>query len=157
MEKIELKLDESNELIFRVAIEGTNEKPSSIRFVCEDSDLSYMFAGKTGEHPGEILVAIPPMDKRMKDGVYEGRLEVIIEGKCISPLQVLTQFKPGVKIVAESVKHAEPAKLDLKVSASVSVASRKAETVERVREAATPTLRKPMTLAERYTQTKSKS
>jgi hypothetical protein len=72
MEKIDLKLDEDNELVFKVVIEGTTSPASSIRFVCA--------------------------------GIYESRLEVLIEGKYISPLQVLTQFNPGVKIVAETVQ-----------------------------------------------------
>lgn len=104
MEKIDLKLDEDNELVFKVVIEGTTSPASSIRFVCDDGAVSYMFKGSPGTEPGEVVVNVPPMDKKLSAGIYESRLEALIEGKYISPLQVLSQFNPGVKIVAETVQ-----------------------------------------------------
>ncbi len=118
MDELEIKLDEANELLFSVVIEGTSEKPSSIRFVCEDKDMSYMFNGTPGEEKGEISVIIPPMQKHLKEGSYESRLEVLIEGKYISPLQVKTRFKNTLKVVSEVVRVKRP---ELKVTASANV------------------------------------
>ena len=162
MEKIELKLDEANELLFKVVIEGTREPASAIRFVCEGEEFSYMFKGTTGDEPGEVRVIVPPMQDKLKEGLYEGRLEVLIEGKYLAPLQCLAQFKPGVKVVAESVQVAPQAtKHEIKATASVSVKARPvpAKPVEQstpvapIVEATKP-VQKFQTLAEKFGRTK---
>ena len=101
-DEIELKLDEDNEVLFRVAVEGTKE-PASVRFVCENGDVSYMFKGTSGEEPGEVKINVPPMQKQLAEGTYSSRLEVLIENKYFSPIQLNVRFKKGVSVVAEAV------------------------------------------------------
>lgn len=151
MDRLELKLDESNELIFSVAIEGTTEKPSAVRFVCEGDDMGFFFNGETTSEPREIKVVIPAMEGRLKEGTYPGRLEVLIDGKYISPLQALVDFRPGLKVVVESVKRidAAGAKPEVKTTASVIVKPKLSVEKPAVKVAGPPTL------AERYKQRKA--
>ncbi len=101
-DEIELKLDEDNEVLFRVAVEGTRE-PASVRFVCENGDVSYMFKGTVGEEPGEVKINVPAMQKQLAEGTYNSRLEVLIENRYFSPIQLNVRFKKGVSVVAEAV------------------------------------------------------
>jgi len=120
MERVELKLDEASDLTFKVMIEGTKESASEIRLICVGDDVSYVFKGSMTEEVNEVRVTVPTMKDKIKEGVYETKLEVIIEGRCISPLQFLTNFKEGVKVVAESVKIAEkPQSSGPQITASV--------------------------------------
>ena len=177
MERVELKLDEASDLTFKVMIEGTKESASEIRLICIGDDVSYVFKGAMTEEVNEVRVAVPSMKDKIKEGLYETKLEVIIEGRCISPLQFLTNFKEGVKVVAESVKIAEkPHSSGPQVTASVVgkpivvtkrvavVEERPKETVtkevqtEAVRPAAVVTeeVSQPVTLRQLYSTKKSK-
>lgn len=156
MEKLEFRLDEVNELLFKVVIEGTKERPSAIRFVCENGeDVSYMFKGKTGIEPGEILITIPAMEKVMKEGEYEGRLEVLIEGKYLSPLRVLTRFSPGVKVVAEAVE-SSVAKPEITARASVVMKQEKKSLDNIVVQKSDAPVISLVTLAEKYDRRSNK-
>lgn len=115
MDEIELKLDEDNELLFQVVIEGAREKPTAIRFVCDDGDVSYMFKGSNGSEPGEVKINVPAMLSKLKEGSYESRLEVLVDGKHIVPLELKTRFNRSLSVVAEAVKVVK--KQELKVTA----------------------------------------
>lgn len=147
MEKIELKLDENNELVFKILIEGTTEPATSVRFVCESDDgVSYMFNGFTTDEPGEIVVNVPPMKGRLGEGEYKSSLEMVVDGKYHAPLQVVSQFKSGVRVVAESVRRTEEKK-EFKPQVSVTqVKSKPAEQRQTV--PVVPTKR--VTLADKY-------
>lgn len=156
MEKIELKLDESNVLVFKLMIEGTREPATAIRFVCEaDESMSYMFRGETTDEPGEIRVTIPPMRDQISEGLYESRLEVVIEGKYLAPLSVMSQFKSGVRVVAESVRRVDqPSSLSpIKTAAVASVVS-VAQTKPPVKAPVTEAPLKRLTLADKYSKVK---
>lgn len=152
MEKIELKLDESNELTFKLMIEGTREPATAIRFVCEaDDNMSYMFKCETTDEPGEIRVTIPPMRDQLKEGIYESRLEVVIEGKYLAPLNVMSQFKSGVRVVAESIRRTEVVipqpGIKAAVTSAVSVTQKKQHVKPILVSESSP---KPITLADKY-------
>lgn len=103
-DNIELKLDEANELLFKVTIQGANAAPAKVRLVCENGDMSYMFAGQETDD-GEIRFVIPEMKGQLKEGEsYEGRVEVLIENRYFAPVEFDMTFKQSMKVVAEGVR-----------------------------------------------------
>lgn len=134
METVELKLEESNELLFRLAIEGTRSQPSTVRFVCESDDgMSYMFDGSNGSEPGEVKFIIPAMQKHLAEGNYTARLEVLVENRYFSPIELNVHFKKGIAVVAETVKRplVQQQNNDIKVS-STSIIAKPSNTVQNV-------------------------
>lgn len=103
MDDIELKIDQDNELTFDVMIEGTSNPPSVIRLMCEGNDFAYSFDGEIGDDG--VSVAIPPMNERMVPGSYNARLEMVIEGRYLVPIELPIRFKEAVKVTVEGVSH----------------------------------------------------
>ncbi len=104
-EKINLKLDEKNELLFKVMIQGTDAKTARIRLVCEgDDNISYAFSGKLTEN-GEIQFIIPEMKKYISGKKnYKSHVEVMVENRYFVPSTFELTFKESTKVVTESVK-----------------------------------------------------
>jgi hypothetical protein len=103
-EKTELRLDESNELFFKISIHGAEKSPDIIRLVCEAGDIAYSFIGKpTGE--GDVVrFVVPPMNNNVKRGqIYESRVEVIVDNHYFVPVKFNAEFTEPVKVVAESM------------------------------------------------------
>jgi hypothetical protein len=103
-DKTELRLDESNELFFKISIQGAEKRPETIRLVCEVGDVSYLFKGKaTGDHD-VVCFVVPPMKNSVKSGqLCEARVEVIVDDHYFVPVKFNAEFKEPVKVVAESV------------------------------------------------------
>ena len=98
----ELSLEETNDLTFSVAIEGTDDpniRPQ-VRLVFERGDRSYGFKGNW-DMEGEVNVTIPPMKGIFKEGTYQAHLEVIVADRYFKPLELPIRFKAPLKIVAE--------------------------------------------------------
>lgn len=102
MEIIDLDPEETNELMFRVQIEGIDPTPAKIRLVCEGSDAGYVFKSKAGPE-GLVRFEIPAMKGRIKEGTHAARVEVMIENKYFVPIEFEVNFKKKVSVVAESV------------------------------------------------------
>lgn len=102
MEIIDLDPEETNELMFRVQIEGIDPSPAKIRLVCEGSDAGYVFKSKPGPE-GLVRFEIPAMKDRIKEGSHSARVEVMIENKYFVPIEFELNFKKKVSVVAESV------------------------------------------------------
>lgn len=117
MDELEINIDERSEVAFKISIEGTRERPSSVRFVCETQDFDYMFKATDGGEAEEIKVVVPPMVGKIEEGTYNGRLEVLIGGKYISPLQTKVRFKQSVKIMAEVARPQAPAEPEIRITA----------------------------------------
>lgn len=47
LETIDLDIEESNELLFKVKVEGADPAPVKVRLVCESGDMAYMFNGQS--------------------------------------------------------------------------------------------------------------
>jgi len=105
METIELKLDESNDLTFKVVVQGAREADTSVRFVLEGRGMEYTLPGK---HlgAGEINVQVPSLRKVLDEGTYKGRLEVIADDRYFVPLQVNVDLKEALKVQAAVVTEA---------------------------------------------------
>lgn len=114
-ENLDIHLDESNELLFEIDVEGTLSKPSDIRFVINTSnDLSYMVKGKIDDQ-GKIRVIVPPLSGVIKEGSYDSTLEVLIDGKYFTPIEFSAQFKKSVLVVVEQKKNIPKMNIGVKV------------------------------------------
>jgi len=117
-EALNLDVEEQNELLFKVVVEGAEQAPASIRLICENTDgMSYMFKGTPINGEGVISFNLPPMVGKLKEGTYDGKVEVLIENKCFTPVQFKMNFKKTVKVVAEAVVPVQNRKQELKISA----------------------------------------
>lgn len=116
LETISLDMEEANDLAFKVHVEGATG-PATTRLVCEGTDVSYMFRGRsTGE--GVIEFTVPQMSNKIQEGTYMARVEVLVENRYFAPVQFQIHFKKAVKVFAEAVKVAKPVLTpEVKVSA----------------------------------------
>ena len=159
LETIDLDMEEANELLFKVKIEGADQAPVKVRMVCESGDLAFMFNGRTaGGGEGLVQFNLPVMRDKLKEGLYQARVEVLIENRYFAPVQFQVNFKKAIKVVAESVQFA-PRKVapEIKVSAAPvvkpkSVPVTPVASVQKVEREAPPTARAnaQMTLKERF-------
>ena len=102
MQRIDLDLDKENELIFKLSIEGTKPAKSTSRFLLEGKDYSLVFPASSINN-GEISIIIPTLEKVLDEGEYRGILEVVVDDRVFTPIQVDTEFKKSLKVVAETV------------------------------------------------------
>lgn len=118
LETIDLDMEESNELLFKVKIEGVDPAPAKVRLVCESGDLAYMFNGRSAGGDGLVQFNLPVMKDKLREGLYQARVEVLIENRYFAPVQFQVNFKKAVKVVAEAI-NVVPRKTapDVKVSA----------------------------------------
>lgn len=102
-EKIELIIDEKNELMFVMSIQGADTDANSVRLFCESDDMAYCFEGKSdGDH---IKFSIPRMKDKLKENIqYSAKIEVVIENKHFVPSEFDLVFKSNAKIFVEDVK-----------------------------------------------------
>jgi hypothetical protein len=114
-ENLNIRLDESNELLFEIDVEGTLSRPSDIRFVISAAaDLSYMIKGRIDEQ-GRIRVVVPPLEGKIKEGLHDSTLEILIDGKYFTPIEFSTQFKKSVNVVVEQKKNMPKINIGVKV------------------------------------------
>ena len=103
-ESVELDMEESNELAFKIKVEGAASSPAKVRLVCENGDMSYMFNGHGTGEDGVVQFVIPKMSDKLKEGEYLAKVEVLIENRYFSPVQFNINFKKAMKVMAEAVK-----------------------------------------------------
>jgi hypothetical protein len=103
IETVDLDVEESNELAFKIKVEGTANSPARVRLVCEGPDISYMFNGRGTNEDGVVQFIMPKMNDKLQEGIYQARVEVLIENKYFSPVQFQINFKKTVKVVAEAL------------------------------------------------------
>ena len=104
---IDLDIEDSNELLFKVRIEGTDPAPAKVRLVCESSngDISYLFNGCALNEDDLVQFNIPNMNNKLKEGNYKGRIEVLVENRYFTPVEFNINFKKTMKVVAEAVNN----------------------------------------------------
>lgn len=119
-EKMELRLDEENELFFKINVFGAERSPQIIRLVCESGDVSYTFKGRATNENDIVCFVVPAMKDAMKAGLYEAKVEVVVDNHYFVPVKFNADFKQPVKVVAESVVNqakkpvADPEKVTVK-------------------------------------------
>lgn len=103
-EVIELKLDEANELLFTMSIQGTDSNTANVRLFCESEEMSFVFEGHT-VNDEEIQFIVPRMKGQLRENTaYPGRIEVIVEDRHFTPVAFDIVFKPAAKVFVESMK-----------------------------------------------------
>lgn len=118
LETIDLDIEESNELLFKVKVEGADPAPVKVRLVCESGDMAYMFNGQSVGGDGLIQFNMPALNGKLKEGLYQARIEVFIDNCYFTPVQFQINFKKAVKVVAEAINVASrKATPEVKVSA----------------------------------------
>ena len=95
----QLFLDADNELAFSIEIEGAEDSSVKSQFIIEGPrGISLSFEGQASS--GEVLVEVPSLKGMVKEGVYDTRLEVIVDDRIFTPLEMRTTLKPSVKVEA---------------------------------------------------------
>ena len=132
-ETIDLDIDESNELAFKIKMEGASGMPAKVRLVCEGEDFSYMFNGYGTSEPETVQFVLPQMTSKLKEGSYKARVEVLVENRYFAPVHFQINFKKMVSVVAESIQvKPRDSQRDIKVSASPVVVSKPVPAVSQV-------------------------
>lgn len=101
IETIDLDVEDTNELLFKVNVEGNVSGPAHVRLVCESEDVSYMFNGHPSGEDGVVEFTIPKMP--IKEGTYNSKIEVLIENRYFVPVNFGINFKKAVKVFVESM------------------------------------------------------
>jgi len=127
VQDISLDLDKENELVFKLSVEGTKPAKVKNRLLIEADGFSLGFDA-TSMSDGEIAVIIPPLENMISEGVYNGTLEVIIDDKVFTPIELQADFKKSVSVVAEVVTRRRK---ETTVSVSPVISVNKREAVER--------------------------
>lgn len=105
-ESIDLDMEESNELLFKINVEGKVDSPAVVRLVCESDNISYMFDGQPTDVAGVIQFIVPKMHKRLNENsTCVSKVEVLIDDRYFVPVEFNINFKKTVKVFAESVSH----------------------------------------------------
>lgn len=126
-ETIELDLEESNDLTFKIKMEGAAAAPAKVRLVCEGEDFAYMFKGYGTGEDEVVQFTLPRMDKKITEGTYNARVEVLVDNRYFAPLQFNINFKKTLSVVAESIQVVRRAAApEVTVTAMPVVASRPA-------------------------------
>lgn len=118
LETIDLDIDDSSELLFKVKVEGT-EGQAKVRLVCESKDIDFMFAGSSVGYDDAIKFDVPSMKSKLKEGIYKSKVEVLVDNKYFVPVEFNINFKKTVQVVAESfqVINKQEKKSEISVSA----------------------------------------
>lgn len=103
-ETIDLDIEESNDLTFKIKLEGTAMSPAKVRLVCENEDFAYMFNGYGTGEDEVVQFTLPRMDKKISEGTYRARVEVLVDNRYFAPLQFQINFKKTLSVVAETIQ-----------------------------------------------------
>lgn len=99
MSDFDIFLDTDNELAFTVAIEGASTADVRSQFVLEGPrGINLCFEGRAAG--SEITVDVPSLKGIMQEGRYNSRLEVIVDDRVFTPLQMAANLKPAIKVEA---------------------------------------------------------
>lgn len=133
-ETIELDIEESNELAFKIKMEGAASSPAKVRLVCEGKDFSYMFNGYGTGEPEVVQFTIPQMSSKIQEGVYGARVEVLVENRYFAPVQFQINFKKTLSVVAEAIQVKPKAKhSEIKITATPVITTQKSAPVAQIK------------------------
>ena len=104
LETIDLDIEEANELLFKVKVEGVEQAPAKVRLVCEGGEMDYVFHGSPTRDEGVVQFVLPILKGKLKEGQYLSRVEVLIENRYFAPVQFNINFKQAIKVVAEAIR-----------------------------------------------------
>jgi len=102
MEPVNLDIDGTNELLFRVTVEGLKPSSTIVRLVCEGEGVLGMVFN--GSPEGDVVrFEVPRLRNVVPEGSYTGKIEVLFEGRYFNPIKFPIELRPTVRVVAESV------------------------------------------------------
>ena len=99
MSDIDLMLDEENELTFQLNIEGSRPADAKCRLRIDQNDISLVLEAEKYVN-GEVIVIVPPLKNIVSEGTHNLELEVIVDDKYFTPLQLTANFEKSVKVEA---------------------------------------------------------
>ena len=99
---IDLDLDNENEMMFKVQIEGTRPGQPLCRLMIEGSEMTHAINGDFLPN-SEVAILIPPLKGILKEGTYDSYLEVLVDDRVFIPLEMQVKFEETVKVVAEAI------------------------------------------------------
>lgn len=119
VETIDLDIEESNDLAFKIKLEGAASSPAKVRLVCEGNDCAYMFNGYGTGEDDVVQFTLPKMINKLQEGLCQVRVEVLVDNRYFAPLNFQINFKKSLSVVAESIRVVSRQKNDdLRVTAS---------------------------------------
>lgn len=102
-QNVDIDIDESSELLFKVKIEGTSGSSASARLVVESNDLNVMLHGKPEGHDDIVVFTMPSMVGKLREGQHPAKIEVVVDDRLFVPVKFNINLKKTVKVVAEAV------------------------------------------------------
>ena len=127
MSDVELFLDDENELIFKVQVEGASEGNAEVRYLIENNDYTITLPVNMSVDDN-IVISIPPLKSILKEGIYDTSLEVIVDDRYFKPLDFKAKFSKSVVVTAEAVqrtKKKKPQATASLITSNVTVAKKK--------------------------------
>jgi len=113
MDSVKLKINESNQVKFKLHIQGTTSEPGAqdpeFRFVLSEQDdagkntIGFVFPVKKEEN-GTVSVVIPAMEGTLKENKnYLGKMEVLMGSRYFTPSTLQISFEKEFRITAEPI------------------------------------------------------
>lgn len=109
MDSAKLKLDESNEIKFKIHVQGSTSEPGAsdptFRFILMEQDTAHGFVFPVKkEQNGTVTVVIPPLEGTLKEGKnYIGKMEVLMGSRYFTPSTLQISFEKEFKVTAEAI------------------------------------------------------
>ena len=129
MDRIDLDLDNENEMTFNVVIEGTRPGEPLCRLMIENEDMSFSMQGDFLPN-NEVSIIVPKLKGILKEGNYDSYLEVLVDDRVFIPLEMQIDFEESVKVMAETVNRKK--RKSVKASASLVSANVKKDNNKKV-------------------------
>ena len=117
METIDLDLEETNELSFKLRIEGETSGAVIARLYCESPDgVMHAFLGNFQGDPGTVSFKLAGTNRFLNEGLHPAWVEVVVENKQFVPAKFNINFKKEISVEFESLQ-------EVKKTAPVSVSA----------------------------------
>jgi hypothetical protein len=97
-----LELTENTDMAFGLDVFGTTESAQSARLVIEGPQFDVSCHCKIEN--GEVIATIPKLKGILQAGVYESRLEVVVDGKLFCPLREQIELNPLIEFDVKTKK-----------------------------------------------------
>lgn len=108
-----LELTEQTDMSFGIDVYGTTEQVDRVRLVIEGPHFDISCHCDVAN--GEVTAKVPKLKGILPSGVYETRLETIVDGKIFIPLKEQIEFNPLVEFDVTK-KKVKPIKEGVKVT-----------------------------------------
>lgn len=115
-----LELTEQTDMSFGIDVYGTTEQVDRVRLVIEGPLFDISCHCDVAN--GEVTAKVPKLKGIFPAGVYEARLETIVDGKIFIPLKEQIEFNPLVEFDI-SKKKVQPVKEGVKVTVKKALVS----------------------------------